>query len=128
MTEQDVTTGVRRVIDPNTGREFVTGKAVRKVSVTGNDVTVDLGLENVEIEDKSDCSGYHIPEGCLVIYDPRDQSAKAVRPDISTLELAPAILQNYAIPVPDYMSRPVALGIAMMISSTRLERTMSGTL
>jgi ATP-binding protein involved in chromosome partitioning len=44
MTEQDVTTALRGVIDPNTGRDFVTGKAVRKVTVTGSDVAVEIGL------------------------------------------------------------------------------------
>jgi ATP-binding protein involved in chromosome partitioning len=44
MNEQDVTAALKSLIDPNTGRDFVTGKAVRKVTVTGNDVAVDLGL------------------------------------------------------------------------------------
>ena len=44
MTEQDVTTALRGVIDPNTGRDFVTEKAVRKVTVTGSDVAVEIGL------------------------------------------------------------------------------------
>jgi ATP-binding protein involved in chromosome partitioning len=44
MTEQDVTAALRSVIDPNTGRDFVTQKSVRKITVTGNDVAVDLGL------------------------------------------------------------------------------------
>ena len=44
MTEQDVVAALKNVVDPNTGRDFVTGKAVRKVTVTGNDVAVDLGL------------------------------------------------------------------------------------
>ena len=44
MTEQDVTAALKNVIDPNTGRDFVTSKSVRKVTVTGQDVAVDLGL------------------------------------------------------------------------------------
>ena len=44
MTEQDVTAILKNAIDPNTGRDFVTGKAVRKITVTGSDVAVDLGL------------------------------------------------------------------------------------
>ncbi|MFO1311336.1 MAG: iron-sulfur cluster carrier protein ApbC [Burkholderiales bacterium] len=44
MTEQDVLAALKNVVDPNTGRDFVTGKAVRKVTVTGNDVAVDLAL------------------------------------------------------------------------------------
>jgi hypothetical protein len=69
----------------------------------------DMGLHNEEIEDKSDCNAYHIPEGCLVIYDPKNIQPKGARPDISTLDIAPAILKNFAVPVPKYMQKPVAL-------------------
>jgi ATP-binding protein involved in chromosome partitioning len=44
MTEQDVTAVLKNVVDPNTGRDFVTEKAVRKITVTGTDVAVDLAL------------------------------------------------------------------------------------
>ena len=44
MTEQDVLAALKSVVDPNTGRDFVTSKSVRKVTVTGNDVAVDLAL------------------------------------------------------------------------------------
>ena len=44
MTEQDVTAVLKSVVDPNTGRDFVTEKAVRKITVTGTDVVVDLAL------------------------------------------------------------------------------------
>lgn len=69
----------------------------------------DLGLENVEIADKSNTSGYHVPDGCLIIYDPRNPTPKAGRPDITTLEIAPAILRNYSVPVPEYMQKPAPL-------------------
>jgi hypothetical protein len=69
----------------------------------------EWGLENTEIEDKSGTSAYHIPEGCLFIYDPRDQSAKPARPEVSTLEIAPALLRNFRVEVPRYMARPGSL-------------------
>lgn len=65
----------------------------------------ELGLRNVEIEDKSGTSAYHIPEGCLFIYDPRDQSVKTGRPTISTLDLAPTILKSFRVERPGYMAR-----------------------
>ena len=73
----------------------------------------DLGLHNVEIEDKSDANAYHIPQGCLIIYDPKNAAPKPVRPDISTLELAPAILKNFAVRIPEYMSAPNTLAAAV---------------
>jgi len=69
----------------------------------------DVGLKNVEIADKSGSSAYHIPEGCLFVYDPKDRSMKSGRPEISTLEIAPAILRNFAAQVPGYMIRPSRL-------------------
>lgn len=71
----------------------------------------DLGLKNVEIDDKSGSSAYHIPQGCLLIYDPRDPSLKtrAGRVQISTLDLAPAILKNFSVPIPEYMKVPPTL-------------------
>ena len=76
----------------------------------GNPISfTDMGLENVEIEDKSDANAYHIPQGCLVIYDPQNTQPKTGRSDISTLDIAPALLRNFAHPVPDYMQKPVAL-------------------
>ena len=44
MTEDDVQAALRKVIDPNTGRDFVSDKSVRKFALRGNDVTVDLAL------------------------------------------------------------------------------------
>jgi len=78
----------------------------------GNPISfTDMGLQNVEIEDKSDANAYHIPQGCLVIYDPKGRilSPRWPRADISTLDIAPALLKNFALPVPEYMQKPAAL-------------------
>ncbi len=44
ISEADVQARLRSLIDPNTGRDFVTAKSVRKVQIDGKDVTVDLLL------------------------------------------------------------------------------------
>jgi len=44
MTEDDVNQALKTVIDPFAGRDFVSGKAVKKVTVTGSDVAVELAL------------------------------------------------------------------------------------
>jgi hypothetical protein len=69
----------------------------------------DIGMVNLEIEDKSGSSAYHIPQGCLFIYDPRERSEKRERPNITTTEIAPAILRNFGAQVPDYMPAPATL-------------------
>ncbi len=44
FTEADVQTCLKGVIDPNTGRDFVTGKTVKKIAVNGADVAIELAL------------------------------------------------------------------------------------
>lgn len=71
----------------------------------------DLGLKNVEIEDKSNASAYHIPQGTLLIYDPTRREVKRVaRTQVPVTEIAPTILRNFAVPVPAYMAKPARLG------------------
>jgi metal-sulfur cluster biosynthetic enzyme len=44
VTQADVEQALRGVIDPNTGRDFVASKSVRKIAVDGDSVTVDVQL------------------------------------------------------------------------------------
>jgi hypothetical protein len=74
-----------------------------------------LGLENIQIEDETDSTAYHIPQGSLIIYDPQDRSPKGSRTQISTLEITPTILKNFSIKVPDYMSDPERLSTAATV-------------
>ncbi|MGI8895247.1 MAG: iron-sulfur cluster carrier protein ApbC [Casimicrobiaceae bacterium] len=44
LTEGDVQACLKNLVDPNTGKDFVAGKAVKKITVTGAEATVDLAL------------------------------------------------------------------------------------
>ena len=44
ITETDVQTRLRALVDPNTGKDFVSGKAIRKIHVDGANVDVDVQL------------------------------------------------------------------------------------
>jgi hypothetical protein len=68
-----------------------------------------LGLSNTPIEDTSGTSAYHIPQGCLLIYDPQDCAPKAGHAEISTCEIAPTLLERLCTPRPNYMRKPVTL-------------------
>jgi hypothetical protein len=71
---------------------------------------VSLGLETVEIEDRSGTTAYHVPEGILAVYDPaRPPLAVGDRPEVSVLEVAPAMLQTLGVEPPAYMARPKVL-------------------
>ena len=64
----------------------------------------EFGLEAVEIEDRSGTTAYHVPEGVFFIYDPQQTAEPAEdRPRISTLEIAPALLERCGVAPPDYM-------------------------
>jgi hypothetical protein len=69
-----------------------------------------LGLETVEIEDRSGTTAYHVPEGILAVYDPaRPPAAAGARPEVSVLEVAPTILQTLGVDPPAYMAQPKVL-------------------
>src|SRR6476659_1857040 len=44
ISEADVNASLRALIDPNTGRDFVSDKAIRKVQVDGGNVAIDVVL------------------------------------------------------------------------------------
>src|SRR5512144_386218 len=44
ITEADVQKSLRELTDPNTGKDFVSGKAVRKIRIDGGDIAVDIQL------------------------------------------------------------------------------------
>lgn len=84
----------------------------KSARLDGREVSFEaLGLENLRIDDRSGSTAYHVPNGSLLIYDPAAAGAGSRRekPQVSTLEIAPAILKNYAAPVPDYMRPPAAI-------------------
>lgn len=86
----------------------------QSVRMGGREIPFEsMGLENTPIEDKSNVTAYHVPSGVLLVYDPdsgKRLRKEGSRPQVSTLEIAPTILKNYDVPVPDYMKAPVPIG------------------
>ncbi|MBE8233072.1 MAG: hypothetical protein HAW67_04995 [Endozoicomonadaceae bacterium] len=66
----------------------------------------EFGLQNMMIEDNSASTGYHIPQGILLIYDPQCKKGQNLGESIATTEIAPIILQNYGLPLAEYMVSP----------------------
>jgi hypothetical protein len=64
----------------------------------------ELGLGFFPHDEEVGCSGRHTPFGALVVYDPLRPAAPSRRACISTLQIAPALLRNFGVPVPGYMS------------------------
>ncbi len=44
FTDADIQTALKQLTDPNTKKDFVTGKSVKNVKVSGNDVSLDIQL------------------------------------------------------------------------------------
>jgi hypothetical protein len=73
----------------------------------------DLGLFNVVNEDLAGRTGYHVPNGSLLIYDPQS-APKALNPSrlrVSPLDICPSLLQSFGAKVPKYMNYDAIEGI-----------------
>lgn len=66
----------------------------------------ESGLENIEITDKSGTTAYHIPEGSFIIYE-KGISGNKEFVQVSALEVAPTILDNFAVQKPAYMKSSI---------------------
>ncbi len=78
-----------------------------EISLNGGVLPLDQsGLKNVVIEDKSSATAYHIPEGHCFIYHPSFQKSAIHSHQISTQEIMPTILQNFAVEIPSYAAHP----------------------
>ena len=44
VSEASAQEALRKLIDPNTGKDFVAGRAVRNLKVSGSDVSLDVEL------------------------------------------------------------------------------------
>lgn len=69
----------------------------------------EMGLANTPHEDGVYLTADHIPQGVMFVYDPRYKVRNHERTKISTLDIAPTIINNFAIPIPFYMNRPLNL-------------------
>jgi hypothetical protein len=70
----------------------------------------ELGLVNRRIQDEAGSNAFHVPEGSMIVFDPRGPSDNGTaRPTLSTREVAPSLLRNFGVDVPGYMQRPSTL-------------------
>ena len=77
-----------------------------KIELMGQTIPLlHSGMENVKIQDRCGATAYHIPQGSLIIYAPGHPVKANELTSISTTEIAPAILRNFNVEVPGYMSK-----------------------
>lgn len=62
-----------------------------------------FGLANVEVPDGAGSNAYHVPNGMLLVYDPRARAPSGPRDELPTTAVAPALLTNFGLAPPSYM-------------------------
>ena len=68
----------------------------------------EIGIANVPIEDEVGAAAYHVPEGMLLTYDPRQKHrSNHVAGSISTTRIAPTLLALQGVEPPSYMDPPL---------------------
>lgn len=96
------------------GVEFVMGQP----NIPDEDLTVTIGnctltpaeagIANVRIDDEVGAAAYHVPEGMLLVYDPRRDGRGSVGGGpIPTTRIAPTLLALQGVDPPSYMGQPI---------------------
>ncbi len=98
-----------------------------KAEIAGECVAFEsLGWGFHEHQDNIDCSARHTPNGLLLVHDPAVKVHNSDnRAAISTLDLAPAMLEFFGVEVPDYMNPvddtildPAIVGTKTVVTAT----------
>ncbi len=80
------------------------------IELMGQNIPLEhSGLENVKIQDRCGATAYHIPQGSLLIYSPASGKGNKDTAAVSTTDIAPALLRNFNVPVPAYMTCGIAV-------------------
>lgn len=86
-----------------------------------------LGWGFHEHQDNIDCTGRHTPHGLLVVHDSAVPAVRGQgRSRISTLDIAPAILDHFGAAVPGYMNRADAAIMNPGVTGTAVVVRASG--
>jgi hypothetical protein len=81
-----------------------------KIELMGQIIPLEhSGMENVKIQDRCGATAYHIPQGSLIIYAPSKGLNGNDVATISTTDIAPTILRNFNVAVPEYMKKGISL-------------------
>lgn len=65
-----------------------------------------LGIGFMPHQDGIACSGRHTPDGLMIVWQAGTPAQPGARSRISTLDIAPAILDEFSVERPDYMTAP----------------------
>ncbi len=86
----------------------------------------DLGFGFGERQDDVANSARHVPNGVLLVYDPRTKAIDHHRSEISTLDIAPAILHLFDVEQQTYMNQPDPRILDSGVMGTSVSVTVTG--
>ncbi len=76
------------------------------INVGNTYLSIDAsGLKNIIIDDKSSATAYHIPEGHLFSYHPKNTVSDFNTEQLPTCDIVPILMNNYGIKRKDYMNQ-----------------------
>ena len=85
-------------------------KSKIKIELLGQVIPLEhSGMENVKIPDRCGATAYHIPQGSFIIYAPAKGLNGNDVASVSTTDIAPTILKNFNVDVPEYMKKGISL-------------------
>ena len=69
----------------------------------------EAGVANVTIDDEVGAAAYHVPEGMMLVFDPRFQGKCGYQDEVvETTRIAPTLLALQGLEPPSYMGSPLA--------------------
>jgi hypothetical protein len=98
-------------------------------SVKFEDKTIelsDIGVGFFANQDNVSCAGRHTPFGSLLVYDPLHKAISTNRTNISTIDIVPAILNNFGIKSPTYLNPPDPNLLITSIENSNISLNVSG--
>jgi hypothetical protein len=82
-----------------------------RVTLGGKPCSLEaLGLVNEAVEDEAGSTGYHVPEGILLLFDPTRPEESDERSRVPTTAIAPFILESFGLWPTDAMKPDPVLG------------------
>lgn len=86
----------------------------------------ELGMGFHAHQDEVACSARHTPDGIFIVYDPTQRAVDSSRSRISTLDIAPAILDAYGIAPKPYMHQADPTLLDSGTRGTRVSLSIKG--
>jgi len=92
-------------------------EAGTKITLGGREVLGEsIGLGMMAHEDGVNCTAQHVPEGALIVYSPKASGRDVQhRPQVSTLEFVPSVLEHFNLNLPQHVQRSAGFNFEVAV-------------